>query len=132
MISTEDKEWAQSMIDRFAEKTGYRKDEILRRISLDSIAGVRKAYAKLPFETFVTDLSKFAAKQMPRTNLKEIRTARGLTQQELAERSGVKLRNIQMYEQRGNDINKAQAIALYRMARVLDCSVEELLENPSF
>lgn len=44
--------------------------------------------------------------------------------------SGVNLRNIQMYEQRGNDIDKAQAQILYKLSRVLGCSIEDLLENP--
>ena len=62
--------------------------------------------------------------------LKRIRESRGLSQHELAEQSGVNLRNIQMYEQRGNDIDKAQARTLYKLSRVLGCSIEDLLENP--
>ena len=62
--------------------------------------------------------------------LKRIRESRGLSQNELAEQSGVNLRNIQMYEQRGNDIDKAQARTLYKLSRVLGCSIEDLLENP--
>ena len=38
------------------------------------------------------------------TNLKRIRMSYGCTQAELAERSGVSLRSIQMYEQRNKDI----------------------------
>ena len=48
----------------------------------------------------------------------------------LAEQSGVNLRNIQMYEQRVNGIDKAQANILYKLSRVLGCNVEDLLENP--
>ena len=33
-----------------------------------------------------------------------------------------------MYEQRNKDINNAQAISLVRIARVLGCDVEDLLE----
>jgi hypothetical protein len=36
-----------------------------------------------------------------------------------------------MYEQRGNDIDKAQAKILYKLSRVLGCSIEDLLENPT-
>lgn len=62
------------------------------------------------------------------TNLKRIRTAYGCSQAELAERSGVGLRSIQMYEQRNKNINKAGADTLLRMARVLGCSMEALME----
>jgi len=39
---------------------------------------------------------------------------------------------IQLYEQRNKDINKAQAITLFKIARVLSCAVVDLLENKSF
>lgn len=41
----------------------------------------------------------------------------------------MELRSIQMYEQRRNDINKAQVETLYKLARVLGCNIEDLLEN---
>ena len=64
------------------------------------------------------------------TKLKQIRESRGISQTELAEMSGVKLRSIQMYEQKVNDIDKAQSQTLYKLSRVLGCGIEDLLENP--
>lgn len=82
------------------------------------------------------DISKFAEITDERirmyykdTNLKRIRTAYGCTQAGLAEQSGVTLRSIQMYEQRHKDINKASAETLYRIAKALGCSIEDLLEK---
>ena len=63
------------------------------------------------------------------TNLKRIRKAYGLTQAELAQRSGVSLRSIQMYEQRNKNINKASVDTMYRLAKVLGCTVEDLIER---
>ena len=63
------------------------------------------------------------------TNLKRFRTYYGCTQGELAKRSGVGLRSIQMYEQRNKDINKASAETLYRISKVLGCTMENLLEK---
>ena len=62
--------------------------------------------------------------------IRNYRTQKGLSQEKLAEQSGVNLRNIQMYEQRVNGIDKAQANILYKLSRVLGCTVEVLLENP--
>ena len=62
------------------------------------------------------------------TNLKKIRTAAGLSQKQLAEKAEVSIRNIQMYEQRHNDINKAQADILFRLAKTLGCNIEDLFE----
>lgn len=60
--------------------------------------------------------------------LKQIRLACGYTQAKLAKLSGVSLRSIQMYEQRNKEINKASAESLFRLSRVLGCSMEDLLE----
>ena len=64
------------------------------------------------------------------TRLKRQRELCGVTQEELAEQSGVSLRSIQMYEQRVNDIDKAQAQTIYKLSRVIGCSMEDLLEKP--
>ena len=82
------------------------------------------------------DITKFAGLMDARmrefftdTNLKRIRTAYGCTQAELAKRSNVSLRSIQMYEQRNKDINKASAETVLRLSRVLGCTMEDLLEK---
>lgn len=61
--------------------------------------------------------------------MKRIRISYGCTQSELAKKAGVSLRSIQMYEQRKKDINKASAITLYRIAKVLGCNMESLIER---
>ncbi len=71
---------------------------------------------------------KVGAKITP-SNLQRIRKKAGMTQKKLAEASGVALRMIQLYEQRKQDINKSQAIALTRLAHVLGCKAEDLLEE---
>ena len=53
---------------------------------------------------------------------------RKLSQKQLAELSNVKLRNIQCYEQGDIDIANAKAETLYALAKVLDCSIEDLLK----
>lgn len=90
---------------------------------------------KMYYVLHEADISKFVdiaderiKKLYPETNLKQIRSAYGCTQADLAKMSGVSLRSIQMYEQRNKDINKANADALYRIAKVLGCSMEALIE----
>ena len=63
------------------------------------------------------------------TNLKRIRMINGYSQSQLAKKSGVGIRSIQMYEQRNKDINKASVESLYRISEVLGCSIEDLLEK---
>lgn len=84
------------------------------------------------------DESKFVAnanqilnrnKQKEKTRLYQIRKVRGFTQQQLSDASGVTLRMIQLYEQRQNDINKAQVHVVVNLAKALGCDIEDLLEH---
>lgn len=63
------------------------------------------------------------------SNLKKIRNEKGISQSQLASASGVPVRAIQVYEQGYRDINKAQAIAVYRLANALGCTMENLIEK---
>lgn len=60
--------------------------------------------------------------------LKQLRESAGLTQKELAEMASVSIRNIQHYEQGQKDINKAQAIAIYKIANALNVPMESILD----
>lgn len=62
------------------------------------------------------------------TRLKAIRKARGFTQQELSDASGVTLRMIQLYEQRRNNINEASAASVFSLANALGCQPIDLME----
>lgn len=62
------------------------------------------------------------------SKLKAIRESKDLSQAKLAEASGVSLRILQYYEQGYKDINKAQALTVYKLAQALESTVEDLLE----
>lgn len=62
------------------------------------------------------------------SNLKAWRQRRGMSQAQLAKASGVSIRMIQYYEQGKNDINRAEALSVYKLAQALVCSMETLLE----
>jgi len=51
-----------------------------------------------------------------------------MTQNELAQKSGVSLRSIQMYEQKNKDINKSQLETVNNLAKALGCKMEDLME----
>lgn len=59
--------------------------------------------------------------------LKEKRMQRKLSQSQLAKASGVSLRMLQKYEQGDRDLNKAQAETVYKLAKALNCQMEELI-----
>lgn len=63
------------------------------------------------------------------SNLKKLREEASLSQNKLATLSGVSNRMIQYYEQGAKDINKAQAETLFKLAKTLNCSIEDLIEK---
>lgn len=60
-------------------------------------------------------------------NLKHYRTQAGLTQKELADKTEISLRTLQHYEQGSKDLSTAAAITVLRIAKVLECSIEDLI-----
>lgn len=60
--------------------------------------------------------------------LQEKRKAAGLSQAQLAGRAGLSVRTLQHYEQGMLDFNKAAAVTVWRVARALECQVEDLLD----
>lgn len=58
----------------------------------------------------------------------ESRKKKGMKRKELAVKSGVSERLIRAYENETRDINKGQAITLYRLAKVLGCRIEDLMD----
>lgn len=105
--------------------------EVLSRVPLTELLAWYPLYHEMGQDQFDDALKETLRERRGETNLKRIREARGLSQSALAARAQVGLRSIQMYEQRVNDIGKAQGRTLYRLALVLGCSIEDLLESPN-
>ena len=62
------------------------------------------------------------------SRLKTARKHCGLTQEALANESGVSLNTIRAYERKSKDLNKAQIDIVIRLAKALKCDVSDLLE----
>lgn len=103
--------------------------DIFRALSFDDLAKMYEALHEADISKFAEIVDARMREFYQETNLKRIRSSYGCTQAELARLSGVSLRSIQMYEQRNKDINKASAESLFRMAKALGCSMEDLIER---
>ncbi len=64
------------------------------------------------------------------TKLKQVRKAKGLTQRELAEATGMSLRTLQHLERGARDLNQAAALTVYAIAKALGVEMTELLDIP--
>lgn len=124
--------WAGWALAQYQWYTAKPFDDILRDLPFSAIVKLYGTLHEADITKFYHVVDEIIAKENPLTNLKRIRNAAGITQEKLALDSGVSLRSIQMYEQRNKDINKAQAITLAKISRVLGCDVEDLLEYDIF
>lgn len=122
--------WAGWALAEYQWETGKRFKDIFSRIELSEIISMYGVYHEMDIGHFIEDMDRKYRAVEQETHLKTIRENRGISQSELAKLSGVKLRSIQMYEQKVNDIDRAQAGTVYKLSRVLGCTVEDLLENP--
>ena len=103
--------------------------DIFKVLSYEDLTNMYHTLHEADITKFTDIVDEKMREHFKDTNLKRIRTSYGCTQAELAKRSGVTLRSIQMYEQRNKDINKASADTLYRISKVLGCSMESLIEK---
>lgn len=103
-------------------------EKIHQAVSIAEILNMYPTLHEADISKFVLIIDEKIKNFYPETNLKRIRMNAGLSQRELAEFSGVPLRQIQMFEQRQRDINKTQVINAAKLARTLGCTIENLIE----
>ncbi|MBQ3335643.1 MAG: helix-turn-helix transcriptional regulator [Eubacteriaceae bacterium] len=64
------------------------------------------------------------------SKLKEMRTARGLSQSQLAEKAGIKVRSYQAYEQGTASFDRVHMDTILRICLALECKMEDVLTDP--
>lgn len=62
--------------------------------------------------------------------LQDVRKSRGLSQSQLAVKSGVSLRMLQHYEQGYKNIDHAKLDTICNLAKALDCRIIDILNSP--
>lgn len=63
------------------------------------------------------------------TKLKSMRESRGLSQAQLAQKTGIHIRTLQYYEQGVLDFNHCKIEKIFAAALALDCDIEDILDN---
>lgn len=108
--------------------SGRKYSDIFKAVTFDDLENMYYTLHEADISKFTDTVDNLMAEHFSDTNLKRIRTIYGCSQSELAKLSGVSLRCIQMYEQRNKNINKASVETVFRLARTLGCTVEDLME----
>ena len=122
--------WAGWILAYYQWVTGKRFEDIVKGgLTLSAVFSMYVLH-EADESKFVDAANEIIArnKESRKSRLSEIRRARGFTQQQLSDASGVSLRMIQLYEQRQNDIGKAQVTVVLNLAKALGCEVEDLIE----
>ena len=101
---------------------------IFARTSMSNLLGKYSVYHEMDVSRFIEDFMQELESVKVEKNLRRMRLAAGYSQSELSRLSGVNIRNIQLYEQGVQDINRASASTLASLARPLACTIEDLME----
>lgn len=101
--------------------------EIEAVLPAEEIYGMYITLHEADITAFVSIIDERFQKQRRESQLKRLRLYANLSQRMLAEKSGVPLRQIQLFEQGQRDIHKTQGQTLRELARALNCKVEDLL-----
>ena len=122
--------WAGWILAYYQWKTNQRFEDIVKNgLTLTTVFSMYILH-EADVSNFVEAANEVIArnKENRKSKLSEIRKARGFTQQQLSDASGVSLRMVQLYEQRQNDINKAQVNVVRSLANTLGCEIEDIME----
>jgi DNA-binding XRE family transcriptional regulator len=120
--------WIGWALAHYQWYTAMRFSTILSFLSFEDMKRMYTTFHEADISKFYAIANEIRIQKFPQTNLKHLRKSAELSQSQLSQQAVISLRSIQMYEQRNRDINKAQAITIVKIARVLSCRVEDLLE----
>lgn len=122
--------WAGWILAYYQWTTGMRFEDMIKNgLSLSTVMSMYILH-EADESKFVENANEIIARHKANRNtrLQEIRKSRGFTQQQLSDASGVKVRMIQLYEQRQNDISKARFEVVLSLAKALGCETEDLID----
>lgn len=115
--------WALAYYQWHSVKTFKR---IQRVIPVTEVCSMYNPLHEADIRMFVEIVDKRMEEDRKQSRLKRLRAYARLSQRELADQSGVPLRQIQLFEQGERDISKTQAQTLQKLARALHVSTETL------
>lgn len=118
--------WVGWMLTHYQWYSGRTFRSVLETISFDDLLKLYGTLHEADIQKSYEILDAHFAKSA--NNLKVVRKHCGLTQEELAEASGVSLNTIRAYERKSKTINKAQADIIQRLANALKCEMSDLLD----
>ena len=118
--------WVGWMLTHYQWHSGRTFKSILDIVPYDELIGLYGTLHEADIQKSYDVLDAHFAQS--ESKLKVARKHRGLTQEALANESGVSLNTIRAYERKSKDLNKAQFDIVMKLAKALKCEISELLE----
>lgn len=118
--------WVGWALAHYQWYSGRSFKDILETISYDELLGLYNTLHEADINKVydVFDMHFLAAD----SKLKLTRKRCGITQEQLAELSGVSLNTIRAYERKAKDINKAQVDIVIKLSNALKCGIADILD----
>lgn len=120
--------WSGWSLAYYQWYTGRTFAKIWNAVKLKDMVDMYPVYHEMDIQHFIDRMNELWDSYYVDTNLKRIRMLSGYSQRELSELSGVPLRQIQLFEQRQRNINNTRAENVFRLAKILNCKCEDLIE----
>lgn len=120
--------WIGWALAYYQGNSGHDFAEIERLVPIDEMYRMYPVYHEMDITLFVEMMDERMNPARNESRLKRLRTYANLSQKALSARSGVPLRQIQLFEQGQRDINKTQGDTLHRLAQCLGCEMRDLLQ----
>lgn len=118
--------WVGWMLTHYQWYSGRSFKSILGTVPYEELLGLYGTLHEADIQkSYEVMDAHFAAGE---SRLKLLRKQCGLTQEALADKSGVSINTIRAYERKSKDLNKAQFDIVIRLAKALKCEVTDLLE----
>ncbi|MBR1851961.1 MAG: helix-turn-helix transcriptional regulator [Lachnospiraceae bacterium] len=120
--------WIGWSLAYYQWNSGRSYREIEKYVPIETLYGMYRTMHEADISLYVQIMDEKCHSSDEETSaLRRLRTYAGLSQKMLADRSGVALRQIQLFEQGQRDISKTQGQTLLQLSHALHCSVEELM-----
>lgn len=120
--------WGGWILTFYQWSTGRPFKDIFETVPMSKIIGMYYPLHEASEEKFVETLNEILTKNRRMVKLQRQRKNLGLSQSELARKSGINLRTLQQYETKAKDINKASVSSVRALASALGCRIEDILE----
>ena len=119
--------WAGWAVAYYEWCTAIPFDRINETVPITEIIEMYYPLHEADITKFVDAMNLRMQSSHEQSRLARFRAYAKLSQNTLAQRSGVSVRMIEQYEQGRKDISRASVSTIYRLSRVLGCRVEDLI-----